>query len=307
MAPKTDRVSLNGSEDIVNVRQAVRSRAVELGFSLVDQTKIVTAASEIARNTVIYGGGGWAELEILNRGNRKGLQIVFRRSGSGNRRYREGAAGWIHIGQRPRSWAGRRQAAGERLRDLFGPRRRDAHCAHAVEAVSTVSIPVSGADEVGEARRAAANIARSLGFGEEDVGRVTIVVTECANNLWKHAAGGEMLITECELEGQPCVEAIALDRGPGMYDVARCFRGWVLDGWQRWFRTGRDRPAVRMRGFHAPRQRERRSWRGYANAVSSPREAIPLQREVSPCHWRARWCAAMGTLCAGPARACLRC
>lgn len=83
MAPKTDRVSLNGSEDIVNVRQAVRSRAVELGFSLVDQTKIVTAASEIARNTVIYGGGGWAELEILNRGNRKGLQIVFQDQGPG--------------------------------------------------------------------------------------------------------------------------------------------------------------------------------------------------------------------------------
>lgn len=90
--------------------------------------------------------------------------------------------------------------------------------------MSTVSIPVNGADEVGEARRAAADMARSLGFGEEDVGRVTIVVTECANNLWKHAAGGEMLITEVELEGQPCVEAIALDRGPGMNDVARCFQ-----------------------------------------------------------------------------------
>jgi anti-sigma regulatory factor (Ser/Thr protein kinase) len=93
-----------------------------------------------------------------------------------------------------------------------------------VEALSTVSIPVSGPDQAGEARRAAADMARSLGFGEEDVGRVTIVVTECANNLWKHAEGGEMLITECELEGQPCVEAIALDRGPGMYDVARCFQ-----------------------------------------------------------------------------------
>ena len=53
-------------------------------------------------------------------------------------------------------------------------------------------------EQAGEARRAAADMARSLGFGEEDVGRVTIVVTECANNLWKHAEGGEMLITECE-------------------------------------------------------------------------------------------------------------
>lgn len=83
MVSKAERVSLRGSEDIVNVRQAVRSRAVELGFSLVDQTKIVTAASEIARNTVIYGGGGWAELEILDHGNRKGLQIVFEDKGPG--------------------------------------------------------------------------------------------------------------------------------------------------------------------------------------------------------------------------------
>jgi anti-sigma regulatory factor (Ser/Thr protein kinase) len=83
---------------------------------------------------------------------------------------------------------------------------------------------VTGPDEAGEARRTAADMARSLGFDEGDVGRVAIVVTECANNLWKHASGGEMLLTEHELEGQSCVEAIALDRGPGMYDVARCFQ-----------------------------------------------------------------------------------
>lgn len=83
MSPKTERLTLNDTQDVVTVRQAVRSRAVELGFSLVDQTKIVTAASEIARNTVIYGGGGWAELEILNRGERKCLQIVFEDQGPG--------------------------------------------------------------------------------------------------------------------------------------------------------------------------------------------------------------------------------
>jgi serine/threonine-protein kinase RsbT len=83
MALTTERVTLSDSQDVVTVRQAVRSCAVGLGFSLVDQTKIVTAASEIARNTVIYGGGGWAELEILNRGDRKGLQIVFEDKGPG--------------------------------------------------------------------------------------------------------------------------------------------------------------------------------------------------------------------------------
>jgi serine/threonine-protein kinase RsbT len=83
MSPKTERLTLSDTEDVVKVRQAVRTCAVGLGFSLVDQTKIVTAASEIARNTVIYGGGGWAELEILNRGDRKGLQIVFEDTGPG--------------------------------------------------------------------------------------------------------------------------------------------------------------------------------------------------------------------------------
>ena len=55
---------LRTSDDVVRVRQVVRGWAVELGFSLVDQTKIVTAASELARNTVIYGGGGTVRLEV---------------------------------------------------------------------------------------------------------------------------------------------------------------------------------------------------------------------------------------------------
>jgi serine/threonine-protein kinase RsbT len=82
-APTTERIILRTSEDIVLARQAVRLRAVELGFSLVDQTKIVTAASEIARNTVIYGGGGWAEIEAMQQGGRKGLRIVFEDEGPG--------------------------------------------------------------------------------------------------------------------------------------------------------------------------------------------------------------------------------
>lgn len=83
MAPATERILLRTSEDIVLVRQAVRSRAVELGFSLVDQTKMVTAASEIARNTVIYGGGGWAEIETLQQGGRKGVRVIFQDEGPG--------------------------------------------------------------------------------------------------------------------------------------------------------------------------------------------------------------------------------
>ncbi len=83
MAPKTERIRLQSTEDIVNVRQAVRSSAVQLGFSLVDQTKLVTAASELARNTVIYGGGGWADIQALNAAGRAGVRVVFEDSGPG--------------------------------------------------------------------------------------------------------------------------------------------------------------------------------------------------------------------------------
>lgn len=71
------------SDDVVRVRQAVRGRAVAAGFSLVDQTKIVTAASEIARNTVDYGGGGTVRIEVLRNGARRGLRLTFSDQGPG--------------------------------------------------------------------------------------------------------------------------------------------------------------------------------------------------------------------------------
>jgi len=80
---RTEKLPVETSEDVVRVRQAVRAWAVELGFSLVDQTKIVTAASELARNTVIHGGGGTLRLEALNDGPRRGLRLVFEDRGPG--------------------------------------------------------------------------------------------------------------------------------------------------------------------------------------------------------------------------------
>lgn len=71
------------SEDVVGVRQVVRQRAVELGFNIVDQTKIVTAASELARNTLTYGGGGEVRVEGLEDGPRRGLRLVFEDRGPG--------------------------------------------------------------------------------------------------------------------------------------------------------------------------------------------------------------------------------
>jgi len=71
------------SEDVVQVRQAVRKAAVSLGFGLVDQTKIVTASSELARNTLDHGGGGTAQIEVLQNDTRTGLRLVFEDQGPG--------------------------------------------------------------------------------------------------------------------------------------------------------------------------------------------------------------------------------
>lgn len=69
--------------DIVAVRQQTRLLAGEVGLSLVDQTKIVTAASELARNAVVYGGGGSVRMEVLENGVKKGLRLVFADQGPG--------------------------------------------------------------------------------------------------------------------------------------------------------------------------------------------------------------------------------
>jgi serine/threonine-protein kinase RsbT len=74
---------IQSSEDVVRVRQVVRERAVAQGFSLVDQTKVVTAASELARNTLEYGGGGEVTVETLNDGLRKGVRLTFSDKGPG--------------------------------------------------------------------------------------------------------------------------------------------------------------------------------------------------------------------------------
>jgi serine/threonine-protein kinase RsbT len=74
---------LRNGEDVVRLRQKVRERAVAAGFTLVDQTKIVTAASELGRNTVQYGGGGVAEIAIVTRDSRRGLRLEFVDEGPG--------------------------------------------------------------------------------------------------------------------------------------------------------------------------------------------------------------------------------
>ncbi len=76
-------LDLRTTEDVVRMRQAVRLHAVTLGFSLVDQTKLVTAASELGRNTIIHGGGGQMKIEPLFETNRRGLSLTFSDRGPG--------------------------------------------------------------------------------------------------------------------------------------------------------------------------------------------------------------------------------
>ena len=71
------------SDDVVRVRQEVRARAIQAGLGLVDQTKIVTAASELARNTLDYGGGGTVTIETMTEGPRRGVRLTFEDKGPG--------------------------------------------------------------------------------------------------------------------------------------------------------------------------------------------------------------------------------
>ena len=84
-ALRTDRVTLplRSDEDVVGLRRQARERAVAIALSLVDQTKLVTAASELARNTLKYGGGGLVYLDALTDGFRKGIGLIFVDNGPG--------------------------------------------------------------------------------------------------------------------------------------------------------------------------------------------------------------------------------
>jgi len=80
---KSDRFDIRSSDDVVRVRQLTRTLALEAGLGLVDQTKIITAASELARNTLDYGGGGSCLAEVVETMGRRGLRLTFEDRGPG--------------------------------------------------------------------------------------------------------------------------------------------------------------------------------------------------------------------------------
>jgi serine/threonine-protein kinase RsbT len=80
---RDELIALRSTDDIIKARQFVRDCAVLQGLSLVDQTKLVTAASELARNTLVHGGGGEMCLRAVNEGTRRGVQVTFTDQGPG--------------------------------------------------------------------------------------------------------------------------------------------------------------------------------------------------------------------------------
>ena len=128
--------AIGSDEDVVRVRQLVRTVAVAVKLSLVDQTKLVTAASELARNTLIYGGGGTAEVTVVEDGRRRGVRIVFADSGPGivdlGLALTDGYTTGGGLGPRPQ----RLPSTGRRVRHPDRPRRGNLYHHHQVVPMS---------------------------------------------------------------------------------------------------------------------------------------------------------------------------
>ena len=151
-------MEIRASDHVVLVRQAVRKWAIELGFSLVDQTKMITAASELARNTLDYGGGGTVRLEALEEGHRQGPAADLRGPRAGHPRHREGAHRRLHDREGDGHGAERLEAAGQRVRDRLAGRRGHPGHDHEVEVITTSGRPIVLAiDDADHGRRGPAS------------------------------------------------------------------------------------------------------------------------------------------------------
>ncbi|MDZ7370534.1 MAG: hypothetical protein ONB12_05125, partial [candidate division KSB1 bacterium] len=90
--------------------------------------------------------------------------------------------------------------------------------------VPSLNFSIDHPSAVGEARRAAAALSRKLGFSEESIGRLAIIINELAANLLKHAGSGRLVISSTDVDGVPRLDILALDKGPGMEDPIECLR-----------------------------------------------------------------------------------
>ena len=197
------------------------------GFSLVDQTKMVTAASELARNTLEHGGGGIGSgRSCCSENGRRGVRLVCRDEGPGIADIEHRAARRLHHRHRAGAGPGRRAAAGQRVRDRVAEGRghdRDDHPMEVSGADSTAqALPVQDGTAIGSARRAAVALAEASGASEEVTARVALVATELATNLVRHGGGGTLIVQRAAAEAG--LEMVALDRGPGISHLDEAVR-----------------------------------------------------------------------------------
>ncbi len=206
--------------------------AVEIKLSLVDQTKIVTAASELARNLLVYGGGGEVRLTILQEGIRRGLRVRFRGPRPGHRGHRPGHEGRLHHAARHGPGPGRGETAGERLssivskpgegtrsRSPVGSDRRTRPCTRrsSFRSPTRARRARRGARRGSGRARPAATMTTSRGWRWS--------VTELAKNLDLHTArGGELLLRKLDGDGKPGWKSSALDNGAGTANFSRFMR-----------------------------------------------------------------------------------
>ena len=230
IAAQLTNVPIRTSEDVVRVRQAVRAQAVEAGFSLVDQTKLVTAASELARNTLDYGGGGDVTLEVAATTAPAGPAADVRGPGPGHRRHPAGAEGRLHDRRRAGARPGRRQAPVERIRHRVACRR--GHPRHdRPMAMTTATFPSrDGSQSHLGRRRAGGGARRTRRIHEERRGRVALVVSELATNLVKHARGGEILLHGVTADDAPGWKCSRSTRVPAFRDFGSAGDGHSTAG-----------------------------------------------------------------------------
>ena len=218
---REDVLPIREKADIVRIRQQVREWSGRLGFGLVEQTKLITAASELARNTLDHGGGGEMAMHEVEDGGRRGLRLRFADDGPGIPDVQRALQDGFSTG----AGLGLGLSGASRLVNDFEidsePGARDPGDDHPVVVMSvdeeTVRRPVpedeacnprrvhsslSGSlhlrlhdlSQVGGARRAVTLLARRLGLDETSVGTAALAVTEVAKNLLQHADGGELAL-----------------------------------------------------------------------------------------------------------------
>ncbi len=307
------RLPIRSDMDLAWVRQHVRQAATRVGFGLVDQTKLVTAASELARNTLVHGGGGVLKTTgVTAADGTPGLRLTFsdevRHPGSG-----AGAQRRLHLGRRTGHGSGRVAAPGARLRGGQHPGCRHHRAGHLLGVPAGAAarghvmprvwhVPVHDATRVHDVRVAAEEAAGRAGLDEQRRAACALVATELATNLLKHAKAGEVVVDVVDPavlpEGRPgrAVQITALDHGPGIADVAARSRTGSPPAARSARAWGRRRRIADAFGLHSV------VGRGTVAVARVGPATAGLVPEEDPS--RSSGCARAGSTCRSRARSC---